>query len=63
MIALTIVSRGLGIPLTLLLLSMLVWLDVRRVAGRRNPVVLRSAAAITAGLFVLVVVARFVEFA
>ncbi|HEY7627309.1 MAG TPA: hypothetical protein VH761_09580 [Ilumatobacteraceae bacterium] len=63
MTALTIVSRGLGIPLTLLLLATLVWLDVRRVAGRRDPFVLRGAAAIMAGLFVLVVVARFVEFA
>jgi hypothetical protein len=59
----TVLSVGVGVALTLALLAMLFVLDVRRIERRRSTTALRLATGALIGAFLLIIVARFVEFA
>lgn len=63
MLAISLLSVGVGAVLTLALLAVLFWLDVRRADRRHTPATAHIPALALAALFVLLVIARFVAYA
>jgi multisubunit Na+/H+ antiporter MnhB subunit len=59
----SVLSVGVGVVLTVALIALLFALDVRRMERRRGSPQLRLATAALVGAFLLIIVARFVEFA
>lgn len=63
MLAISLLSTGVGAVLTVAVLAVLFTLDVRHADRRRTTGSAHLPALVLGGLFVLLVIARFVQYA
>ncbi len=59
----TLLSLGVGVPIAVLALSLLFWVEANRAAGRPTPAVLAAVTALVSAGFFALAVARFVVYA